>query len=263
MTIGIIGAGLIGKTLARKLSKHGHQVQIANSRGPQTLQAFSQETGVRAVTTAEVVNGVALIIITIPLGHTSALKGMFNQVPEEVIIVETMNYYPHRDGRIDDIEQGMTNSGWVEKVIGRPVIKAFNNIDSYSFSARGKAKGAPDRIALAVSGDDQIAKTTVMELVDQTGFDAYDAGSITDSWKQQPGTPAYCTDLTLADAKAARERAGLQEAPVARDFILSRMFSLDDEYMKVAMSGNYPANFEDVVVDYNREYFGLPARAKR
>jgi hypothetical protein len=72
MTIGIIGAGLIGKTLARKLSKHGHQVQIANSRGPQTLQAFSQETGVRAVTTAEVVNGVALIIITIPLGHIRA-----------------------------------------------------------------------------------------------------------------------------------------------------------------------------------------------
>jgi 8-hydroxy-5-deazaflavin:NADPH oxidoreductase len=262
MKIGIIGAGVIGKTLAGKLVNKGHQVRIANSRGPETLQEFSRKNGVEAVTSADAVKDVELIVLTIPLGQTPALKDLFKDVPREVIIVETMNYYPLRDGRIEEIEQGMINSAWVEKVIGRPVIKAFNNIGAYSLFAEGKPVGAPGRIALAVSGDDEAAKKTVIELVNQTGFDGYDAGSIADSWRHQPGTPAYCTDLTLAEAREARGRAIKEEAPVARDFVLNRMFSLDADYIRVAMKGNYPEGFVDKGVDFNREYFGLPARSK-
>src|SRR5688572_26313902 len=101
MKIGIIGAGVIGRTLARKLAHKGHKVRISNSRGPESLQEFSQEAGVVAVTTPETVKDAELIVLTIPLGQVPKIKDIFRDVPKDVIIVETMNYYPLRDGRIE------------------------------------------------------------------------------------------------------------------------------------------------------------------
>lgn len=263
MNIGIVGTGNIGKTLARKLQQYGHQVRVANSRGPETLQDFAQQTGVTAVTVREAVQGSELIILTIPLGKTPNVQADFRDVPKEVIIVETMNYYPARDGEIVAIEQGLTNSGWVEQILGHPVVKAFNNIGAFSFFADGQPAGTPGRIALSVSGDDKAAKQTVIDLVNQTGFDGYDAGLIADSWRQQPGTPAYCTDLPLDDAKAARTRAVRADAPANRDQVGQKLADLGEQYMNIIVSGNYPDGFVDRGIDVSREYYGYPSRPQR
>jgi predicted dinucleotide-binding enzyme len=262
MNIGIVGAGNIGKTLARKLQQHGHQVRLANSRGPESLRDFAQQTGVTAVTVGEAVQGAELLILTIPLGKTPDVQADFRDVPKEVIIVETMNYYPARDGEIAAIEQGLTNSGWVELELGHSVVKAFNNIGAYSFFADGQPAGTPGRIALSISGDDEAAKQMVIELVNQTGFDGYDAGPIADSWRQQPGTPAYCTDLPLDEAQAARARAVRAEAPANRDNVGQKLADLGEEYTHIIVSGNYPAGFMDRGIDVSREYYGYPSRQR-
>ena len=109
-------------------------------------------------------------------------------------IIDTGNYYPLRDGFIAEIDEGMVESEWTSHMLGRPVIKAFNNIVADSLLHRGLPKGSKSRIALPVSGDDARAKELVIGLLDQIGFDAMDAGPLSESWHYQPGTPAYCPD---------------------------------------------------------------------
>lgn len=209
MKIGIIGAGHIGGTLARRLVAVGHDVKIANSRGPQTLVDLSRESGAKAVTVADAVKDVGLIIVTIPEKNIPVLgRFVFEHVPADVVIVDTGNYYPReRDGRIAAIEEGTPESVWMSGQIGRPVIKVFNNIYAQHLLENGKPHGAAGRIALPVAGDDAAAKKQVMALVDQLGFDPVDAGSLADSWRQQPGTPVYCGDLDAAGVRKALAEA--------------------------------------------------------
>ena len=213
MRIGIIGAGHIGTALARRLTEIGHRVVIANSRGPATLSAIATETGATPVNVQDAVRGVDLIVLTIPLKNVPALPhGLFANVSAGVPVTDTCNYYPRqRDGRIAEIEDGLTESAWVERQIGHRVVKAFNSIYAQHLADFGKEPGSPGRIALPVAGDDPAAKAIVLALVESLGFDALDAGSIADSWRQQPGTPAYCTDLNVAAL-----RKSLAEAPRER-----------------------------------------------
>src|SRR5437899_1826443 len=130
MKIGIIGAGKIGGTLARRLTALGHEVSIANSRGPETLSALAKETGARPVTVEEAARAGDVVIVSIPVKSVTSLPaGLFDGVAKKVVVVDTGNYYPQqRDGRIDPIENGTTESRWVSDRLGRPVVKAFNNI---------------------------------------------------------------------------------------------------------------------------------------
>jgi predicted dinucleotide-binding enzyme len=209
MKIGIIGAGNIGGTLARRLAKLGHQVTLANSRGPESLADFARETGVRPATVEEAARAGDVVIVSIPLKNITRLpRDLFEGVPESVVVVDTGNYYPRqRDGRIDPIERGTTEARWVADQLGRPVVKAFNNIYARHLLERGKPKGTAGRIALPIAGDDPRAKEVVSRLLDELGFDAVDGGGLDDSWRQQPGTPVYGTDFD-----AAGVRRGLQEA---------------------------------------------------
>ncbi|KXV69172.1 NADP oxidoreductase [Acetobacter malorum] len=209
MKIGIIGAGHIGGTLARRLVAVGHDVKIANSRGPQTLVDLARESGAKAVTVANAVKDVGLIIVTIPEKNIPVLgQSVFEHVPADVVIVDTGNYYPReRDGRIAAIEEGTPESVWMSGQIGRPVIKVFNNIYAQHLLENGKPHGATGRIALPVAGDDAAAKKQVMALVDQLGFDPVDAGSLAESWRQQPGTPVYCGDFDAAGVRKALAEA--------------------------------------------------------
>ena len=209
MKIGIIGAGHIGGTLARHLAKLGHQVSIANSRGPATLEAFAAEIGAKAVTVQEAARAGEVVIVSIPEKAVRDLpKGLFDGVPDDVVIVDTGNYYPElRDGRIDEIDRGMLDSEWVARQLGRPVIKAFNNIFAQSLRDKGAPNGAPNRIALSVAGDPPEARAVVLRLVDELGFDPVDAGGLAESWRQQPGTPAYCRDLDAESLKRALSEA--------------------------------------------------------
>ncbi|HLH17547.1 MAG TPA: NAD(P)-binding domain-containing protein [Bryobacteraceae bacterium] len=218
MKIGIIGAGNIGGTLTRRLSALGHQVFVANSKGPESLAGLARETGAKAVTVREAARSGEVVIVTIPEGKIPELpKDLFAGVPESVVVVDTGNYYPQqRDGRIAEIEDGMVESRWVARQLGRPVVKAFNNIYAQHLMERGRAAGTPGRIALPVAGDDQRAKDVVMRLVDQLGFDAVDAGGLDQSWRQQPGTPVYATDFDAAGVRRALAEARPERQPAWR-----------------------------------------------
>lgn len=215
MKIGIIGAGNIGGTLTRRFAALGHEVYVANSRGPETLAALAKETGAKAVTAKEAARAGKLVVVTIPLAKILNLpKDLFAGVAGDVVVVDTANYYPReRDGRIEEIEQGMLESRWVEHQIGRPVIKAFNNIYAQHLLERGKAAGAPGRIALPFAGDDPAAKAVVAKLIDQLGFDPVDAGGLDESWRQQPGTPVYATDHDAAGVRGALAAASRERTP--------------------------------------------------
>jgi len=215
MKIGIIGAGHIGGTLTRRRSELGHKVFVANSRGPETPAKLAAETGATAVSVKEAARIGDVVVVTIPEKNIPSLPtDLFAGTAASVVVVDTGNYYPQqRDGRIEGIEAGTTESRWVSQQLGRPVIKAFNNIYAEHLLKKGSPAGTPDRIALPVAGDDTAAKAVVLKLVDELGFDGVDAGGLDDSWKQQPGTPVYGADLDAEGVRRALSEARKDRAP--------------------------------------------------
>ena len=202
MKIGIIGAGQIGGALTRRLTQLGHEVFVANSRGPSSLAGLAKETGAKAVTVREAARAGQVVIVTIPEAKIRDLpKNLFEGVPSDVVVIDTGNYYPReRDGRIDEIEAGMTESRWVATELGRPVVKAFNTMNYKKLLELGRPPD-PGCLALPVTGDDARAKQVVMQLVNELGFDGVDDGGLDDSWRQQPGTPVYDKILDSAGVR--------------------------------------------------------------
>ncbi len=217
MKIGIIGARNIGATLARKLAVAGHEVKLANSRGPESIRDLAAEAGATATTKEEAVTGVDAVILSIPFAAHRDLAVLFEAVPENVIVVDTSNYYPFRDGSISDVDGGKPEAVWVTEQIKRPIIKAWNAVLSATLAEKGVDKTQPARIAVPVAGDDPVAKSRVMELVEATGFDAVDAGELAASWRQQPGTPAYCTELTAEELETALDKADQKRSAENRE----------------------------------------------
>jgi len=215
MNIGIIGAGNIGGNLTRRFQELGHKVFVANSRGPETLADLAAETGATPVTVEEAARRGDVVIVTIPQKNIPSLpRDLFAGVPDNVVVVDTGNYYPQqRDGRIAGIEDGTVESRWVSQQLGRPVVKAFNNIYAEHLLKLGKPSGTPGRIALPVAGDDERAKSVVLRLVDELGFDAVDAGELDDSWRQQPGTPVYAADFDAEGVRRALASASKERKP--------------------------------------------------
>jgi 8-hydroxy-5-deazaflavin:NADPH oxidoreductase len=206
MEIGIIGSGNIGSTLAGHLTKAGHKVSIANSRGPETLGDIVAKTGAKATTAEQAASAKDLVILAIPQKAMVNLPIAILSV-SKAIVVDAGNYYPSRDGAITEIANGMTDSEWVAKVIGHPIIKAFNNIVAPSLASKANPDASQDRIALSVAGNNAAEKQAVMKLIDEIGFDALDGGLLSESWRQQPGEPAYCQDLDKDKLKAALRKA--------------------------------------------------------
>lgn len=192
MKIGIIGAGNIGGNLTRRLTGLGHEVSVANSRGPHTLKALADETGATAVTAAQAARDALIVVVTVPLKAVPDLpSGLIDEAAPGAAVIDTGNYYPQRDGRIAAIEDGLPESRWIEQQIGHPVIKAFNGTYAEDILDKGLPQGTPGRQALPVAGDDPAAKQAVRELIAELGFDTVDAGGLDESWRQQPGTPVY------------------------------------------------------------------------
>jgi len=215
MKIGIIGTGNIGGALTRRFRATGHDVAIANSRGPASLQELARETGARAVTIDDVVQGAELVVVAIPMAKVASLPArLFADASPALIVVDTSNYYPReRDGRIAGIEAGLTESGWVEQRIGHRVVKAFNSILAQHLLDNGRPAGSANRIALALAGDDAGQKSVVARLLDDIGFDAVDAGPIAESWRQQPGTPGYLQDYGVEGVRTALQQARPERTP--------------------------------------------------
>jgi predicted dinucleotide-binding enzyme len=219
MKIGVIGIGAIGSTIARRLASKGHEVRVANSRGPEAVKEFADEIGATATDVHGAVDGADAIVLSIPFPAVQKLpKDLFANVPASVPVIDTGNYYPgFRDPSIPEIEAGMTESVWVSKQLGRPIIKAFNNILAYSLEHLDKPKGSDDRLAIAVASDDAEQKRIAMDLVDEMGFDPLDSGSLEGSWRQQPNTPAYCCDYGLEEMQKGIAAAVKGEAQKRRD----------------------------------------------
>jgi predicted dinucleotide-binding enzyme len=215
MKIGIVGAGNIGGTLTRRFTALGHDVFVANSRGPESLRDLAAETGAKPVTVHEAARSGKVVIVTIQEKNIPQLPSdLFKGVPENVVVVDTGNYYPRqRDGRIDGIENGLLESRWVEQQLHRPVIKAFNNIYWEHLLEKGQPKDTPGRIALPIAGDDPAAKAVVLQLMDELGFDGVDAGGLDESWRQQPDTPVYGADLDTEGVRRALEKASKERKP--------------------------------------------------
>ncbi|WP_419698480.1 NADPH-dependent F420 reductase [Mucilaginibacter sp. NFX135] len=249
MKIGIIGTGAIGGIIAKKLAATGHEVKVYSSGGQQKLEERARELGVMLSTKDQIIVDVEVLIVSIPTIAIPELSDIIAKVSNNVIVIDTSNYYPFRDGEIEDLKSGKVESVWVSETLGRPVIKAFNNLLAHSLESGGKPEGAKDRIAMAVSGDDQQAKEIVSTLINDAGFDAVDAGTLADSWKHQPGTPAYCTELTGEELHQALADGDKENAAYLRDQAIGKF-----------MNFSMPPAHEEVVA-MNRSLF--PENPKR
>lgn len=230
MKIGIIGAGNIGATLARKLAACGHEVKLANSKSPQSIQNLANEIGVHAVTKEDAVSDVDAVILSIPFAKYPDLRQTLSSIPEKVVVIDTSNYYPGRDGAIKEVDDGKPESVWVSEQIGRPVVKAWNAVLAATLADKGQPAGSSTRIALPVAGGDTTAEAIAQDLVEDTGFIALAAGNLEDSWRQQPGTPAYCTELTLPELKLALYAADKARAPQNRDALIARFMAPGSQF---------------------------------
>jgi predicted dinucleotide-binding enzyme len=222
MKIGIIGTGNIGGVLARKLRAAGHDVRVANSRGVEGVRDFAQAIGATPVDVRGAVAGVDAVILSIPFPAVAALpKDLFDGLPQDLPIIDTGNYYPDlRDPHIAELDAGLVESVWVSRQIGRPIIKAFNNILAYSLAELGRPEGAQDRLAIAVAGDDPRAKAIASTLVNTVGCAPGDAGGLAESWRQQPSTPAYCCDWNAEETRSALAAATPGAARPKRDAMM-------------------------------------------
>jgi len=202
MNFGVIGPGNIGEVIVRKLRDPGYPVKMANSRGRESLKDLGAKTGAIPVSLEQVVQDIDVLFLVVPQKAIPELpKGLLNKARKETIVIDVGNYYPFRDGRIDELENGLTESVWVERQIGRPVIKVLNTIPTKALMAAGRPAGSRDRVALPISGDNTKAKEIVAQLIDRIGFDSVDAGTIAESWRQQPGSPVYCTNPTKEELR--------------------------------------------------------------
>ena len=238
MKIGIIGTGAIGGIIAKKLSDAGHQVKVSNRGSFEDLKKRADEIGALPASMQDVVKDVDVVILSVPTTSIPDLpKDLFSNSSQDLIIVDTTNYYPFRDGEIEELQSGKVESVWVSEQIGRPVVKAFNNLLAQSLASGNST------IAMAISGNEERAKTIIAGLVKDTGFDFVDAGLLENSWKHQPGTPAYCTELNASELKKELENADQKAAAQIRDHSMSELFKL-----------TVPPTHEELV-QFNRNLF--------
>jgi hypothetical protein len=213
MRIGVIGAGSMGGILARHLAKLGHHVAIANARGPESLTGLAAEIGATPVSVVDAAKAGEIVIIAIPTKAVADLpRGLFANVANSVVVVDMGNYHPDlRDGRINAIDRGMLDSQWVAQLLGRPVIKAFNKHLGQEPSRKGRSEGNDGEDRPLGRRRSVGRQGSSAAPVDDLGFDPVDGGDLDNSWRQQPGTPAYCRDL-----EAAALRRALAEADRSR-----------------------------------------------
>jgi len=218
-TVGFIGSGRIGSTVARLSVAAGHPVMMSNSRGPATLQDLVGELGPLALagTGEEAAAAGDIVVVTIPLkAYRSVPAGPL----AGRVVIDTTNYYPQRDGQIADLDSGLATSSELlqQHLPASRVVKAFNNIFFRHLQSLARPSGAADRTFLPLAGDDQQARSAVTAFLDSIGYGAIDAGPLAEGWRQQPGTPAYGTPYGPFDndagtpAGAASIRAALAAA---------------------------------------------------
>lgn len=246
MKIGIMGAGSIGATLTHRLSQAGHDVKVANSRGPSTIDPQLLVFGATPVDASEVTQDADVLILSIPFNKLTAVTRAVRDLPAATVVIDTSNYYPVRDNRIAAVDEGQAESVWVQETLDRPVVKAWNAITSQSFAGKAMPSGAHGRIAIPFAVDREDDRGVAAQLIDETGFDPFDAGSIASSWRQQPGSPAYCTDLDFTEMSAALAAAERHRSPQRRDLVAALVAERTNRFADI------PQDFGDWLVSLNR-----------
>ncbi|WP_433306975.1 NADPH-dependent F420 reductase [Actinoplanes sp. CA-030573] len=218
-TVGFIGSGNIGGTVARLAVAAGYDVVVSNSRGPETLAELVAELGDhgRAATAEEAAKAGDIVVVSVPF-HAHA------KLPAEAlagkVVLDTDNYYAQRDGQVAELDEGRLTSAELEqRHLGTArIVKVFNNIFYRHLGSLARPAGASDRTALPIAGDDTEAKRTAAAFLDAIGYDAVDVGTLADSWRFEPGQPAYgppygsFEEPAGTPASAAKVRAALAEA---------------------------------------------------
>ncbi|NMC23506.1 MAG: NAD(P)-binding domain-containing protein [Serratia sp.] len=213
MKIGIIGAGFVGRAVAKQAIKAGHQVMLSNSRGPQTLFSLKPMIGCETGTATEAAIFGEIVIIAVPLTA-------IGQLPVAELagkaVIDAVNYYPERDGQVAELDQQTTTTS--EYLAGflpqSKITKAFNAIQMTDLETDGLSAGDPKRRALPLAGDDKATKQIIISLYDAFGFDAVDAGALSEGWRFQRAMPSYCVRMTKAELEGVLAQAR-RPAPVA------------------------------------------------
>lgn len=228
LKIGILGVGSIGKTIALRLAAAGHRVEVANSASPETISDDVLATGAKADWAENVVKDKDVLILSIPFFKIPALKPLIATVPQDTVLIDTSNYYPGkesyyqgRDPKIEDLDKTISETQWVQEQLGHPVVKAWNNILAETLLEKHQPASHPNRLAVAVAADRPRDLELASELVELTGFDAFHTGSVAESWRHQPGAPAYCTDMKASDLPAALALAERSRLPARRDLAMA------------------------------------------
>ena len=210
-TLGVIGSGNIGSVVAWLAVGAGVDVVMANSRGPESLADKVRDLGVRAGTVEEAVRAGDWVLVAIPLRR-------YVELPVEPfagkVVLDTMNYYPRRDGRIDRLDREVLTTAQLlqERLPEAHTVKAFNNISARNIVTLARPADAPDRSALPIAGDDADAKAAATTLIQTLGFDVVDVGPLSESWRFEPETAAYVTPY-LSKASTPKQRATGQADP--------------------------------------------------
>lgn len=202
MKIGIIGAGFVGRALARHALRCEHDVMVSNSRGPQTLSSTVAALHCRSGTAAEAAAFGDMVMLALPFHSIQTLPA---PALRGKVVIDATNYYPTRDGVNPELERGETTTSQIvaRHLPGAKVVKAFNAILAADLEDHGRARNAPDRRALPIAGDEVISRETVAALVDAFGFDALDCGPLEHSWKFERARPGYCVPLGLEELRTA------------------------------------------------------------
>jgi predicted dinucleotide-binding enzyme len=228
LKIGILGVGSIGKTIALRLAAAGHSVEVANSTDPETISDDVLATGAKAEWAEKVVKDKDVLILSIPFFKIPALKPLIATVAKDTVLIDTSNYYPGkpgyyqgRDPEVEDLDNTIAESEWVQEQLDHPVVKAWNNILAETLLNKHQPEAHPERLAIAVAADRTRDLELAAELIELTGFDAFHTGSVADSWRQQPGAPAYCTDMKARDLPAALAAVERARLPARRDLVMA------------------------------------------
>jgi predicted dinucleotide-binding enzyme len=204
MKIGIIGAGYVGRAIGKLAVRSGHQVMLSNSRGPQTLFSLRYGVGCEVGTVEEAAAFGDIVVVAIPL---AAYRSIPAAPLAGKVVIDTDNYYWERDGRIAELDAGeTTTSELLARHLPRSrIVKAFNAITMDDLEKDGRPAGTPDRRAIPLAGDDAEGKSIALKLYDEFGYDAVDAGPLSEGWRFERGRPVYCVPMTALQLKAALE----------------------------------------------------------
>ena len=200
--IGVVGAGFIGRAVARVAVQHGYEVMISNSRDPKTLGSAMVSIRCLVGTTKDAAEFGDVVVLAVPFHATHDI----DPAPfQGKILLDANNYYPARDGLIEELETGATTTSEITQAhfAGAKVVKAFNAILERDIETTGTPSGTPDRRALPIAGDDEGAKSVVARLFDSIGFDVVDAGALKEGWRFERARPAYCRRMNAEELQQA------------------------------------------------------------